>query len=99
ATELVHDRGFAARDDQAGHPREFCRSAHTDGVSAERVQDRNVLAEIPLESEDTDGPRYGCSFVAAYSTSKTNFVAAYPTTGLATSHARKDGEAPRGRTR
>ncbi|MDQ1564587.1 MAG: hypothetical protein QOI14_1538, partial [Actinomycetota bacterium] len=88
ATELVHDRGFAARDDQAGHPREFCRSAHTDGVSAERFQDRNVLAEVPLEREDTDGPRYGWPFVAAY-----------PTTGLATSHARKDGEAPRGRTR
>ena len=57
--QLTHRRAFAARQDQAGDIVEIARQAHRNALHADRGEGSKMLAEGPLEGQDTDLHRGG----------------------------------------
>src|SRR5262245_28519297 len=52
--QLPHRGRLAARDDQPGDPVQVGRQAHGDAVDADRLERREMLAERPLQRQDSD---------------------------------------------
>ena len=54
AGELIHDARFAARDNETAHLGELFRTANRASIRSQRLENRDVLAEITLKRKDTD---------------------------------------------
>jgi hypothetical protein len=54
AGQLIHDARFTARDNETAHLGELFRTANRASIRSQRLENRDVLAEITLERKDTD---------------------------------------------